>query len=69
MSSLINSNESLAGLSTEELMLQVDEFAKAADLQDHIEDFQKGALVAQNPEGISFFTSAYIWFRTTIAIK
>jgi hypothetical protein len=43
---------SLAGLSTEEVMLMGEQFAITAGLTDHIDDFRKGALVAQNPKGV-----------------
>jgi len=42
---------SLAGLSSEEIMLMGEKFAIEAGLTDHVDDFRKGALVAQNPRG------------------
>ena len=42
----------LAGLSRDALMEDVEEFCRKFDLMDHIEDFKKGALVAQNPKDI-----------------
>jgi hypothetical protein len=42
----------LAGLSAEELMLQGETFAIQAGLADQIQEFRKGALVAQNPTGL-----------------
>ena len=44
----------LAGLSAEELMLQGETFAIQAGLADQIQEFRKGALVAQNPTGLAF---------------
>ncbi|KAL7807062.1 sugar transporter domain-containing protein [Trichoderma aethiopicum] len=36
----------------EELLADVDEFCRIHDLGDHLDDFRKGALAAQNPESI-----------------
>ncbi|GME25686.1 Sugar/inositol transporter [Neofusicoccum parvum] len=40
----------LAGISREELLLKVSAFCVDAGLQEHLSVFQKGALVAQNPQ-------------------
>lgn len=39
----------LAGLSKSQLMQNVEDFCRDNNLMDHLEDFKKGALVAQNP--------------------
>lgn len=39
----------LAGKTREELLADVEAFCQQWELMDHIEDFRKGALVAQNP--------------------
>jgi len=41
----------LAGIPADDLMLQGERFAVEAGLQGHIDEFRKGALVAQNPTG------------------
>jgi len=38
-------------MSSEEVMLMGERFAINAALAEHVEDFRKGALVAQNPKG------------------
>lgn len=40
----------LHGLSREQLMNDVDRFAKEKGLEDHIEGFRRGALLAQHPD-------------------
>jgi hypothetical protein len=39
----------LAGISREQLWDDVERFCRQYNLEDHLEDFKKGALVAQNP--------------------
>ncbi|KAL8283349.1 hypothetical protein RQP46_005759 [Phenoliferia psychrophenolica] len=39
----------LHGISREQLKLDVEHFVKEKGLEDHIEIFQKGAILAQNP--------------------
>jgi hypothetical protein len=41
----------LAGLSREKLFENVEEFCKKFNLMEHLETFQKGALISQNPAG------------------
>lgn len=48
---------SLAGLSTEEVMSLGEQFAINAGLTDHVDDFRKGALVAQAPKGFDLTDS------------
>lgn len=45
---------SLAGLSNEEVMSMGEQFAINAGLRDHVDEFRKGALVAQNPNGLCY---------------
>ena len=45
---------SLAGLSKEEVMSMGEQFAINAGLTDHVAEFRKGALVAQNPKGLFY---------------
>ncbi|KAK5991134.1 putative polyol transporter 6 [Cladobotryum mycophilum] len=40
----------LKRFSKDELLTEVDEFCRKYNLTDHLDDFRKGALVAQNPE-------------------
>lgn len=41
----------LTNISHEQLMSDVENFCKEHDLEEHLETFKKGALVAQNPDG------------------
>src|SRR5579859_2512184 len=45
---------SLGGLSKEEVMSMGEHFAINAGLIDHVDEFRKGALVAQNPKGFYY---------------
>ncbi|KAI7258041.1 MFS transporter [Hortaea werneckii] len=47
----------LAGISTQELEVQVDVFCDKFGFQDHLEVFRKAALVAQNPDKIESIES------------
>ena len=46
----------LSGISKEQLMSDVETFCKEHNLTDHLEDFKKGALVAQRPSDFQSFT-------------
>lgn len=39
----------LAGIPREQLLEDVESFCKRYNLEDHLDDFKKGALVSQNP--------------------
>jgi hypothetical protein len=43
---------SLVGIPADELMLLGEKFAIEAGLDEHLDEFRKAALVAQNPKGI-----------------
>lgn len=45
----------LSGMSYEELMTDVEQFAKQYDLEYALDDLQKGALVSQNKSGFENF--------------
>jgi hypothetical protein len=48
---LVVNKTSLAGIPVDELMLLGEKFAKDAGLDEHLDEFRKGALVSQNPKG------------------
>jgi hypothetical protein len=50
------------GIPADELMLLGERFAIDAGLGEHVDEFRKGALVAQNPKGI-YLTHLVTEFR------
>ena len=46
----------LEGLSREQLFQDVEKFCQEADLMEHLDDFRKGALVAQSPRSYGHVT-------------
>ncbi|KAI4096212.1 MAG: hypothetical protein LQ339_007017 [Xanthoria mediterranea] len=56
----------LAGLSYDELMADVESFAKRYDLEYCLDDLQKGALVSQNKSGFEHFERLTVEDKTLI---
>ncbi|KAK7205348.1 MFS sugar transporter [Myxozyma melibiosi] len=52
LNGLVDPNNPLIGISEEELLASATAYAMEHDMEDYVDEFRKGALIAQNPAGL-----------------